>query len=191
MRLFANYEYVLLTYAQCGNLMAGPLATTCHLFVLSASSAERNMLMEVITSMFSSISDGNFDLDDPISLMLEVTTRTHRHLMDVRRTVTTMQSRMETLSQGAWRGRAEIDLLKLKISGAQFSERKTSNSFGTLLAAWLQKNWSVNIATSEPLPTGDSNLNHNSTFIRMGSNLSWEWYLSWLHGEESLLREIQ
>ncbi|ASH99147.1 putative ORF3 protein [Giant panda associated gemycircularvirus] len=157
----------------------------------SVSLRERTTLMGVLISMLSAISDENSGPDDPISLMLEAATRTLRHQEVVQSSVGTMQSKMETLLQGGWHGRAQVDFLRLRINGARLSEQKTSSSFGSLLKSWIQKHSQLSTHHSESLLTGDSGLSPSPTFIPMGSNLSLEWYLSWLNGENSLLDMIQ
>jgi len=104
--------------------MVGPFQTICQRLELSVSSDEKITLMEVLTSMLLWISEERSNPDDPISLMSEATTQTLRHLEVVRSSVMTMQSRMETLLQGGWRGRAEGESLNLRKSGAKLSRQK-------------------------------------------------------------------
>ncbi|MGL9687642.1 MAG: hypothetical protein ACQBVK_02530, partial [Candidatus Phytoplasma sp. TWB_XP] len=104
--------------------MVGPFQTICQQLELSVSSDEKITLMAVLTSMLLWISDERSNPDDPISLMSEAATQTLRHLEVVRSAVTTMQSKMEMLLQAGWRGRAEVDYLKLRINGAKLSRQK-------------------------------------------------------------------
>lgn len=169
----------------------GPFWTIFQALELSASLDEKITLMEVLTSMFSVISDPRNNPDEPISLMSTATTQTLSHLGVVRTAVTTMQSKMETLLQGGYRGRAEVDFLKLKIHGARLSAQKVERSFLTCFEAWIRKHSSPSGLSSTGTQTQPTPNDTNPMWVPLGSNLSLEWYLSWLDGEESLLRMIQ
>lgn len=171
--------------------MVRPFQTICRRLERSVSSDEKITLMEVLTSMLFWISEGRSNPDDPISLMSEATTRTLRHLEVVRESVTTMQSRMETLLQGGWRGRAEVDYLKLRINGARLSRQKVETSFLTCFESWIQRHLSLVGRSSTSTPTPPTPPSPNPMWVPMGSNLSLEWFLSWLDGENSLLEIIR
>ena len=146
--------------------------------------------MEVLISMFSAISDERSSPDDPITLMSKATTQTLCHLVDVREKVGIMRQKMETLLQGAWRGRAEVDFLRLRINGAKLSAQKVERSFLTCYANWIRRLSSPGGPNSTDTPTPSTPIDTNPMWVPLGSNLSLEWFLSWLDGEESLLRLI-
>ncbi|WGO62808.1 hypothetical protein [Genomoviridae sp.] len=168
----------------------GPFLTISRLLELSASLDERITLMEVLISMFSAISDERSNPDDPISLMSMATTQTLSHLVDVREKVGTMRQRMDSLLQGAWRGRAEVDFLQLRINGARLSAQKVEKSFLTCYGNWIRRPSSPNGPNSTDTQTPPTPSSMSPMWVPLGSNLSLEWYLSWLDGEENLLRMI-
>ncbi|WGO62801.1 hypothetical protein [Genomoviridae sp.] len=171
--------------------LSGTFSTISRLLEVSVSLDEKITLMEVLTSMFSSILEGRSSPDDPIFLMSEATTRTLCHLEVVRKAVGTMRQKTETLLQGGWQGRAQIDFLQLRISGALSSMRKVEKSFLTSYANWIQRHLFSDTESCWNTPTDTSPNGSNPMWVPLGSNLSLEWYLSWLDGEESLLQMIQ
>lgn len=168
--------------------LSGPFSTISVLLERSASLPERIMLMEVLISTFSAISDEKSSLDDPITLMSRASTQTLSHLVDVQEKVGIMRQKMETLLQGAWRGRAEVDFLRLRINGAKLSAQKVERSFLTCYANWIRRLLLPNGPSLIDTQTQPTPLEQNPMWVPLGSNLSLEWYLSWLDGEESLLR---
>ncbi|MGL9687928.1 MAG: hypothetical protein ACQBVK_04170, partial [Candidatus Phytoplasma sp. TWB_XP] len=157
----------------------------------SVSSDEKITLLRVLISTFSLISEERSNPDEQITLMLEAITRTLSHLEVVQRAVGTMRQRMEMLLQAGWGGRAQVDLLKLKIHGAKLSGQKVERSFLTLFGNWIQRALCSNTKKSSDTPTSFTPKTENPMWVPMGSGLSWEWYLSWMNGEESLLETIQ
>ncbi|WGO62812.1 hypothetical protein [Genomoviridae sp.] len=172
-------------------LMQPTFSHVSRLLEENASLDERIMLMGVLISMFSSILEGRNNHDDPIFLMSVVVTRTLCHLEVVQTAVTTMQSRMEISLEEHSSGRAEVEFLRLRISGALSSMRKVERSFWTSFANWIQRHLFYGIGNCWNTPTSTSPSELNPTWVPMGSNLSLEWYLSWLDGKESLLAMIQ
>nr|QTE03623.1 MAG: replication-associated protein [Fringilla montifringilla Genomoviridae sp.] len=171
-------------------LMHGPLMTIWHSLVVSVSLDESITLMGVLISMLSAISPGSFVQDDPMSLMLEASTLTLRHLEEGRRAVTTMRSKMETWSLEGYLGRAEEEFTRMCLRGALLSVKKVRESFGNVLHDWIHVRCAPITTASEHMRTGATDPLLWSTNIPPGSNLSSEWYLSWLSGERSLLELI-
>jgi len=169
----------------------GPFSSISAALELSASLAEKIMLLKVLTSMFSAISDESSGPDDLTFLMSMAATQTLCHLEVVQSSVGTMQSRMETLLQEGWGGRAQVDFLRLRISGARLSAQKVGTSFSDLYKNWTQSLSSSDTANFSTTPTGTTPKSENPMWVPMVSNLTLEWYLTWLHGEESLLEMIQ
>ena len=151
----------------------------------------QNATLHPETANVEAISDGNFDHDDKTCLMSMATTQTFNHLEVVRSSVTTMQSRMEMLLQGGWQGRAQVDFLKLRISGAKLSAQKVGSSFSSLFSDWTRSLSSSDTGNCSTMPTGTTPKESSPMWVPLGSNLSLEWYLSWLDGEESLLEMIR
>ncbi|ASH99168.1 putative ORF3 protein [Giant panda associated gemycircularvirus] len=171
-------------------LMHGPLMTISHFLAASASLDESCTLMEVLISMLSAISPGNFDLDDPMFLMLRAATLTLNHLEEGRRAVTTMRSKMEMWSLEGSSGRAEEEFTKMCLRGALLSVRKVRGTFGNVLHDWIRVRCAPTTTHFEHMQTGATNPPLYDTNIPPGSNLNSEWYLSWLAGERSLLELI-
>jgi len=171
-------------------LMHGPLMTIWHFLAVSVSLDESCMLMEVLISMLSAISPESFDPEDPMSLMLQATTLTLRHLEEGRNAVTTMRSKMEMWSPEDSLGRAEEEFTKMCLRGALSSVKKVRASFGNVLHDWIHVRCAPITTASEHMRTGSTDPLLFSTNIPPGSNLSSEWYLSWLSGERSLLELI-
>lgn len=177
------------TLSQRG-LMSGPLTTISRHLVQNASLQERIMLLEVLISTLSLLSSGSFDPDDPISLMLEASIRTLAHLEATQEAVTTMQSRMARSSQEGLSVLAEVEFQRLQLRGIGLSQLQVLENFGTLFESWLQRRLSSDGKRSRDSLVTSSPKSARPTFIQSGSNLSWEWYLSWMSGEETLLRLI-
>lgn len=172
------------------DLILGPLQTISTCFERSASLDERNTLMEVLISMLSSISEDVFDPDEPTSLMYQATIQTYRHLSELRRVDGTMQSRMVTLSLEGLQGRAEWELLRIARSGMKSRTLRMMELFGSVLYGWIRKRSLRPTPTSTSSPNGDTLRLPGDTRIHLGSNLSWEWYQSWIAGENSVLEQI-
>jgi len=173
------------------NFLSGPFWTIFQALELSVSSVEKITLLRVLTSMFSLILDEKNNLDEQITLMSEAITRTLCHLEVVQKAVGIMRQKTEMLLQAGWGGRAQVDLLELKIRGAKSSGQKVERSFLTLFGNWIQRTLCSDTKKSSDMPTSSTPKTENPMWVPMGSGLSWEWYLSWMHGEESLLEEIQ
>uniref|UniRef100_A0A8E7G2H2 Replication-associated protein n=1 Tax=Zosterops erythropleurus Genomoviridae sp. TaxID=2814957 RepID=A0A8E7G2H2_9VIRU len=173
-----------------GTLIHGPLTTISLIWERSASLEERITLMRVLISMLSSISAASSDPETPANLMCTAAIRTFHHQKASRKVVMTTRSRMETLSQEGSHGQASMELCRMAISGAKSSELRVSNYFGNVLNDWIQRHFAPITETSENSPIGDIDLYRRSTSIPPGSILSLEWYLSWLHGEDSVLTMI-
>lgn len=170
------------------DLMNGPLSIISHHLGRSASLQERIMLMEVLISTLSSHSRGSFDPDEPISLMLTAATRTLSHLEATRAAATITQSNMERSSQEGSSVLAEVEFLRLQLRGIGLSQLQVLENFASLFENWRRRRLSSGTARSNHSSLLSSPRNARPTFIPAGSNLSWEWYLSWMHGEETLLQ---
>lgn len=173
------------------SFLSGPFWTIFQALEQSVSSDEKITLMEVLISTFSLISAEKNSPDEEITLMLEAITRTLSHQKVVQRAVGTMRQKTETLLQGGWGGRAQVDFLKLRMHGARLSAQKVERSFLTLFGNWIQRALCSNTKRSSDTPTSFMPRTENPMWVPMGSGLSWEWYLSWMSGEESLLETIQ
>ena len=172
-------------------LMSGPLTTISRHLVQNASLPERIMLIEVLISTLSLLSSENFDPDDPISLMLEASIRTLRHLEATRQAATTMQQNMETSLREGSSVLAEVEFQRLQLRGIGLSQLQVVENFGILFESWLQRRLSSDGERSRDTLGTNLPKKGRPTFIQSGSNLSWEWYLSWLSGEETLLTLIE
>ena len=126
----------------------------------TSSSDERITLMEELTCTCLQISNGSFEVDRLISLILTVTTRTY-HLVRVhQRRVTTMRSRMETLSEGLSHDRnpAELEMGRLAINGLSLRMQRIVTTFGSWLTNWTRSLQSVLSTNSRNGATGDLHL---------------------------------
>nr|UGV21555.1 MAG: replication-associated protein [Giant panda Genomoviridae] len=79
---------------------SGPCWTSFHHWELSASLDESSTRISAFISTCSQISDGSFEVEKLIFSMWTVGTQTSNALGELQRKVTTMRSRMETLSPG-------------------------------------------------------------------------------------------
>lgn len=120
--------------------MALPLVTISVRWELSASSAERRTLCQEYTSTLLLISENGFGpVMQDYSMSTDVT-RMYQFLGEHHKKVTTMQSKMETLSQGDLSDQTEAEFLReLAIPGMKSWEREMSESFGNYVKSWLRE----------------------------------------------------
>lgn len=126
----------------------------------TSSSDERLTLMEELTCTSLQISNGSFEVDRLLYLMWTVTTRTS-HLVRVhQRRVTTMRSRMETLSEGLSQdlNPAELEMGRLAINGLSLRMQRLVTSFGSWLTNWIRSLQSALSTNSRNGATGDLHL---------------------------------
>lgn len=173
------------------NLMAsmnGPLMTISDHLERSVSWPERIMLLEVLISMFSAISDESFDPDEPISLMLEASTRTLNGLSAILVRVQNTRARMEMLLQEDSMSLDSPLVLfqQLKIRGLLLSARRVNENFSNLLRTSVHGTSSPNSGVFTHTPSGGSQNWQNHMRIPPGSVLQMELFLTWLAGELEL-----
>ena len=137
-----NARYVLLTYAQCGDLCPFGIVD-----LLSSMGSECIIGREYhqdgeFTYIASRILGEDFEQEEPMLSMSEVTTRTLASLMALRERVTITQSKMGMWSQVAWNDlmeyRAEMELGRLIISGVRLQRQRVENRFGIWFMIWIQ-----------------------------------------------------
>lgn len=161
-------------------------------YTQSASLDEKIMWMEALICTLSAISVEGFDHDEPMSLMWEAAIQTSAFLTEVQTQVTTMRSRMVMLSEGDSNDQVELEFTRMSQHGLLSIEAQMSHRFGNLLHDSIQKHCAPITETSELMSTGDTTpLSMRSMFIPGGSCLSWEWYLTWLDGEKSVLELLE
>lgn len=170
--------------------MNGPLSTILDHLERSVSWDEKFTLMEVLISILSSTSVVNSGLDEQISLMLTAATRTLSHLEVALGVVGTTQQRMERLWEEGSHGQASLQLCEMAIRGARLSALRVSQNFGSCLKLWLQRNFAPPTPPSENSPTGDSQPNQPVTRQTTPFSFDLDEYLTWVHGENSLLVDI-
>lgn len=170
--------------------MNGPLSTILDHLERSVSWDEKITLMEVLISILSSTSVGNSGLDEQMSLMLTAATRTLCHLEAAHGVVGTTQQRMERLWQEGSHGQASLHLCEMAIRGARLSALRVSQNFGSCLKLWLQRNFAPPTPPSGSSPTGDSPPTPFDTRPTTPFTFNLDEYLTWVHGENSLLVDI-
>lgn len=170
--------------------MNGPLSTILDHLERSASWEEKFTLMEVLISILSSTSAGSSGLDEQMSLMLTAATRTLSHLEVALGVVGTTQRRMERLLQEDCHGQASLQLCEMAIRGARLSALRVSQNFGSCLKLWLRRNFAPPTPPSESSPTGDLQQTPFDTRPTTPFSFDLDEYLSWVHGENSLLVDI-
>lgn len=170
--------------------MNGPLSTILDHLERSVSWDEKFTLMEVLISILSSTSAGSSGLDEQMSLMLTAAIRTLSHLEVALGVVGTTQQRMERLLQEDCHGQASLQLCEMAIRGARLSALRVSQNFGSCLKLWLRRNFAPPTPPSENSPTGDSPSSPFDTRQTTPFTFDLDEYLSWMHGENSLLVEV-
>lgn len=166
-------------------LMSGPFQTISHHWDVSASSAERTTLMEVLISMFSAISAESFDPDERTSLMCTVTTRTSSGLSEILGRARSTQQRTERLWPAASTEEASLERLwsTLKVRGLRSSAAKIEQSFLKLLRIVVHGTSLPNLGASTSLPSGSGPSSAWNTSVPPGSCLQMEIFLTWLNTE--------
>jgi hypothetical protein len=172
------------------DLIRGPLATTFQALERSVSLPERITLMEVLTSTLSLISGVSSGPETVEYLMWKASTQTLAHLEAIQEADTTMRRRMEISSRGVSRGRAEEELLRLRLHGIGSSLRHVLKLFETTFGNWLRKKLYSGPERSNTISPRNTLSRDLPTFIQWDSSLTWEWYLTWLSGEDSVLTSI-
>lgn len=168
--------------------MSGPLMTISDHLERSVSWPERTMLLEVLISMFSAISDENFDHDEPTSLMLEASTRTLNGLSAILARVHSTRARMEILLQEDSTSLASPLVLfqQLKIRGLLLSARRVNENFSNLLRTSVLGTSSRDLGACTPTQSGNGPNWLNHMRVPPGSPLQMELFLTWLAGEVQL-----
>lgn len=137
--------------------------------------------------MLSSLSNENFDLDDPASLMLTVITQTSNGLKEILERVHNTRQKMETSSQedSHW-GNSQLNSWRmLKMRGLRSSLAKVEQNFLRLLKTCVLGISLPNSDRCMPMLSGDGPRSVWATNVPPGSNLQMELFLSWLATERS------
>lgn len=124
------------------NSTLGRLSTCLQSWEQSASLDESIMRMEAFISMLSLTSHEHSEVAGLISSMWTVATRTSQSLVALQRRVTTTQSKMATWWQADSvdpRGRAEVEMGRLWLSGLQSRRLRIESSFGNFATSWIQR----------------------------------------------------
>lgn len=135
--------------------------------------------------MLSSISEGSFDLDDPMCLMWLAATRTLNALNETRERARSTQARLETLwREGLTSSHSlEADWASLKARGIRSSRRKIERNFLTLLKNFALGISSPNSDLCTPSPDGSGPTTTFGTSSQPISNVQMELFLTWLASE--------
>jgi len=133
---------------------------------LSVSLAEKLTKMEDFISTLSSCSRDSLGQDLSVSLMLTDTTQILSVAMAHQRRVGTMQRRMETLSQEAWKGRAETEFLTLARPGLESSWQKIETAFLKQSRNWILDHFACTLDPLEATLIGGIGQTEPSTNIR-------------------------
>ncbi|ASH99159.1 putative ORF3 protein [Gemycircularvirus giapa2] len=168
--------------------MSGPLTTILDHLERSVSWHERTMLMEVLISMFSAISDENFDHDEPTSLMLTASTRTLNGLSGILKRVHITRAKTEILLQEDSMSLDSPLVLfqQLKTRGLLLSARRVNENFLSLLRTSVLGISSPSLGVCTPTQNGSGPSWGNHMRVPPGSPLQMELFLSWLDGELKL-----
>lgn len=173
-----------------GSSTLSMLSIICHHLELSVSSDANLTLMEVLTSMLSSIlADGTLP-EEATRLMLEATIQTSHHLVAVQKAVGITRQKRETLLREGLNDRAEVAYLEMITSGMRSSTNQTSQRFGSVFRGWIQRQQLPSSLSYELTPRGPMLFSLSNTNQTLSTPLTLEWYLSWIDGEGSLLEMI-
>lgn len=132
----------------------GLFTTLLHHFQLSVSLDEKLMLMEVLTSTLSWISAEKSTSEILDVSMLKATTRMYNHAVGLRKRCSTMQSKMETLSQEDSPPDWTIRFTQLTLSGLKSHMLEVWTSFGILFESWHHERFVATSNPSAPMPSG-------------------------------------
>lgn len=132
------------------------LLTTLQNWELSASSAEKPMLMVELTYTLLLNSTNGSEEDLPTSLMLEDITRMSCMLTKHLRRVSTMRSKMVTLSREVSSDHAEMEFLELAINGARLQWLGVEKSFFNYVCSMIHEVWCVRSPRSANMPIGST-----------------------------------
>ena len=160
MTFHLNCRYALVTYPQCGDLQPQRLvehftALGSDIIIGREAHADGGTHLHVFADF-----NGSFEVDRLLYLMWTVTTRTS-HLVRVhQRRVTTMRSRMETLSEGLSQdlSPAELEMGRLAINGLSLRVQRLVTTFGSWLTNWIRSLQSALSTNSRNGATGDLHL---------------------------------
>lgn len=141
----------------------------------SASLAEKIMKMEEFICMLSSCSNGSIGHEMSVTSMWGDATLTLSGAMAHQKKVTTTRSRMVTLSLEDSQDRAEMEFLRMAMSGLNLSWQEIERSFLTCARAWCLGHFSVISRPSDVTPTG------NTARTQMNTNIL-DRYNSLRHG---------
>nr|UGV21551.1 MAG: replication-associated protein [Giant panda Genomoviridae] len=136
---------------------SGPCWTSFHHWELSASLDESSTRISAFISTCSQISDGSFEVEKLIFSMWTVGTQTSNALGELQRKVTTMRSRMETLSRVVSSDQtASMGAVRLLTCGLRLRARRIEASFGVFARNWIPRVCAAHSGSCRNSPTGDS-----------------------------------
>lgn len=146
-----------------GNSTLTTLSATLETLEQNASLDEKITTMEAFISMLSSCSDGSLGQEMSVSSMWADATQTLSVAMGHRKKVGITRRKMETLWEEDLVDRAEMEYLRLAMSGLNLSWHQVEKSFLTCARAWLLGHFSVISPHSGVTLTGNTAMTQLST----------------------------